>query len=112
MQSDILQYNQEVPWQQAGEGIKRQIFGFDDKVMMVKVQFEKGAIGLLHSHHHTQLTYVESGIFEFAIGDEKKIVKKGDGLYIPPNVEHGCKCVDAGLLIDVFSPARQDFLGT
>jgi quercetin dioxygenase-like cupin family protein len=108
--SDILQYNQEIAWQQAGNGIKRQVFGYDEKVMMVKVQFEKNAIGTLHSHPHTQLTYIESGIFEFTIGDDKKLVKKGDGLYIPSNIEHGCVCIEPGLLIDVFSPYREDFI--
>jgi quercetin dioxygenase-like cupin family protein len=110
IQSSVLQYNQEVPWEKAGDGIKRQVFGYDEKVMLVKVQFEKDAVGTLHSHPHTQVTYVESGVFEFTIGDEKKMVKKGDGLYITPNIVHGCVCIEPGLLIDVFSPYREDFI--
>jgi quercetin dioxygenase-like cupin family protein len=112
IQSNILQYNQEIPWEDAGPGIQRQVFGYDERVMLVKVKFEKDAVGTLHNHHHTQVTYIESGIFEFTIGDEKKLVKKGDGLYIPPNIMHGCTCIEAGLLIDVFSPYREDFIKT
>ena len=37
---------------------------YDDRVMLVKVDFETGAIGSLHKHYHTQISYVESGSFE------------------------------------------------
>jgi len=109
-QSHVFQANNEIKWETAGTGIQRQVFGYDDKIMLVKVKFEKGAVGSLHQHFHSQATYVESGVFELTIGDEKKILKKGDGYYVPPNVIHGCICIEPGLLIDVFSPLRQDFL--
>ncbi|EJG0469284.1 TPA: cupin domain-containing protein, partial [Vibrio parahaemolyticus] len=72
--------------------------------------FEEGAIGAMHSHPHEQLTYVLSGEFEFTIGDEKKIVKTGDTMYKEPNIEHGCVCLKAGVLIDTFTPMRKDFV--
>ena len=54
---------------------------------------------------------VESGKFEFTVGNEKKIVEAGDGIYMEPDVPHGCICLEAGILIDCFSPTRADFLG-
>jgi len=51
-----------------------------------------------------------SGVFEFQIGDEARLVKAGDGLYMEPNVLHGVKCIEDGMLIDTFSPIREDFL--
>ena len=110
IQSSLFQLSTEVPWEDAAPGITRQVFGYDDRVMLVKVKFEQGAVGSLHEHMHTQVSYVESGIFEMTIGDEKKLVKKGDGFYVPPHVIHGCVCMEAGVLIDVFSPYREDFL--
>ncbi len=62
------------------------------------------------SHPHEQLTYVLSGEFEFTIGDEKKIVKAGDTMYKQPDIEHGCVCLKAGVLIDTFTPMRKDFV--
>ena len=109
-QSQAFQMNAEMQWEDAAPGIRRQVFGYDDKVMLVKVKFEKGAVGSLHEHHHSQATYVESGVFELTIGDEKKVLKTGDGYYVPPHVIHGCICMEAGILIDVFSPLREDFL--
>ena len=64
----------------------------------------------LHQHPHTQCTYVASGCFEVTIGDEKKVLKAGDGYYVAHNLPHGCVCLEAGVLIDTFSPMREDFL--
>ncbi|WP_370576712.1 cupin domain-containing protein [Pedobacter sp. N36a] len=110
MQSELFQIEAEMPWEDLGNGIQRQVFGYNDQVMLVKAKFEPGAIGTLHEHHHTQVTYVDSGIFEITIGTEKKIIKKGDGFYVSPHTLHGCVCIAAGTLIDAFSPAREDFL--
>ncbi len=110
IQSDLFQIEQDIPWEKAGEGVLRQIYGYDEQIMLVKAKFEAGAIGVLHEHYHSQVTYVESGVFEMTIGEEKKIIKKGDGYYIPPHVMHGCVCAEPGMLIDIFSPHREDFL--
>lgn len=100
----------EIPWEPAGEGIKRQILGYDGQLMLVKVAFEKGAVGTAHEHYHSQSTYVVSGVFEFHTEGEKKIVKAGDGIYMAPDAVHGCTCLEAGILIDTFSPMRADFI--
>ena len=108
--SNVFMYENDMEWEPAGEGVTRQIVGYNEDIMMVKVKFEKGGVGTAHTHKHTQVTYVVSGAFEFTIGDEKKVVKAGDALYMEPNVEHGCVCLEAGLLIDSFNPYRDDFL--
>ena len=102
--------NSNIPWEDVDKGMKRKIMAYDDKLMVVKVEFEKGGIGVLHQHYHSQITHVESGIFEVQINGEKKILAAGDAFYIPPNVIHGAVCLEAGILIDVFSPMRKDFI--
>jgi quercetin dioxygenase-like cupin family protein len=101
---------EETQWEVVGEGVRRQIVGFDDRVMMVNVKFEKGAIGSLHNHHHTQVTHITAGTFEVTIEEETRILKKGDSFYIPSNKIHGVVCLEEGILIDVFSPMREDFI--
>jgi quercetin dioxygenase-like cupin family protein len=108
--NSMFQVDKEIPWEAAAPGIQRQVFGYDNNIMLVKVKFEKDAVGAMHEHHHTQVSYVESGAFELTIDGEKKILKQGDGYFVPPNIIHGCKCIEAGVLIDVFTPLREDFL--
>ncbi|MGB8193202.1 MAG: cupin domain-containing protein [Chitinophagaceae bacterium] len=102
--------SREIPWETVGQGMKRKIMAYDDKLMLVRVEFDKGGIGVLHQHYHSQITHVESGIFEVQIDGNKKVLTAGDAYYIPPNVLHGCICQEAGVLIDVFSPMREDFV--
>jgi len=103
-------FGNEIEWETVAEGVQRQIMAYDDRIMLVNVKFDKGGIGQMHEHHHSQVTYVISGQFELTIGDETKIVKGGDAFYIPPHVMHGAICKEAGVLIDVFSPIREDFM--
>lgn len=102
--------NREVAWEPVAAGVKRKIMAFDEKLMLVKVEFEKGGIGSLHRHPHSQITHVESGSFEVEIDGQKKVLDAGDVYYIPSNLLHGCVCLEAGVLIDVFSPMREDFI--
>ena len=97
-------------WEPAGEGVVRQIMGYNDDIMVVKGKFEKGAVGAVRHDIHSQVTYVESGKFEFTINGVKRSVSVGDGLYKEPDAVHGCVCLEPGMLIDCFSPMRADFL--
>lgn len=103
-------YNKDIQLEDLGDGISRKVLAHSDNMMAVEVHFEKGAVGSMHNHPHEQLTYVLSGKFEFTIGDEKKIVEAGDTMCKEPNIEHGCVCLEAGVLIDNFTPMRKDFV--
>ena len=110
IRTDAFYVASENPWETVSEGVKRQITGYDVSIMMVKVDFETGGIGPLHQHYHSQTSYVVSGKFEVSINGEKKILQTGDAFYIAPNILHGAVCLEAGMLIDVFSPIREDFI--
>lgn len=97
-------------WEDLGGGLKRQLLTFDDNLMMVKVAFEAGGVGALHSHPHTQMSYVESGRFTISIDGVDRELAAGDAYYIPPHEIHGAVCLEAGVLIDVFTPMRSDFV--
>jgi len=108
--SELFCIADSIKWEDLGGGVSRKFLGWDNQIMMVKVRFEKGAEGSPHQHFHTQATYCAEGKFEFTIGDKKQVVNAGDGVYIPPNLIHGAICLEEGILIDVFSPVREDFL--
>lgn len=91
-------------------GVTRKILAHSDNLMICELHFQKGAIGKLHEHFHEQCTYIISGKFEFNIGGEKKIISAGDSTYKEPHVIHGAECLEEGVLIDIFTPERKDFL--
>ncbi|PST81863.1 cupin domain-containing protein [Pedobacter yulinensis] len=98
------------PWQPTDPGVRRKIMHHTPELMLVKVQFEQGAVGYLHQHPHLQMSYVAEGIFEVQIGDAKRVLKTGDVFFAPSGRLHGVTCLEAGMLIDVFNPMREDFL--
>lgn len=100
----------EIPWEQAGDGVQRKILGYDRELMLVRVRFVKGAVGYVHKHPHRQVTYIESGLFDVRMGEENRTQGAGDCYFVPPDVEHGVVALEGGVLIDVFAPAREDFL--
>ena len=109
-ESDRFVFSDRAKQEDQGGGIVRQILGYNDALMLSRVVFEGGSIGYTHSHPHAQLAYVESGVFEFTIGAETTTLKKGDCAYVPPEVPHGAVCLEPGVLLDIFSPMREDFL--
>jgi quercetin dioxygenase-like cupin family protein len=100
----------QLKWEEVGAGIRRSIAAYDDQLMVTCVEFQKGAVGVLHRHPHRQITYVQAGSFEVTISNEKKVLRSGDFYHIPPDAEHGVTALEAGLLVDTFAPARLDFL--
>ena len=91
-------------------GVVRRVLAYNKDLMCVENYFEKGAVGALHRHPHTQITYVVSGVFEFEIEGVKKIVKAGDTMLKMNGAEHGCVCLEKGILLDIFNPMREDFV--
>jgi quercetin dioxygenase-like cupin family protein len=110
MKSKTLIQDEDVVWQELGDGIRRKIMAQNEAMMLVKVDFEANAIGTLHHHPHTQASYVSKGKFEITIGAEKSILEAGDVYFVPSGVVHGAVCLEKGELIDVFNPRRDDFL--
>ena len=100
----------DIDWEDLGAGVKRKIMAYDDSLMLVKVAFEKGAVGTIHNHPHLQMSYVAKGSFEVTMADDKKMLNEGDVFFAPSNVFHGVICLEDGLLIDIFNPHREDFV--
>ena len=99
----------ETAWQAAGDGVVRQIMAYDGQIMLVKVKFEKGAVGTVHSHFQSQASVVMSGKFEVEVDGKKQILSAGDSFYVAPEVPHGVICLEAGILIDTFTPVASGF---
>jgi quercetin dioxygenase-like cupin family protein len=99
-----------IQWETVGEGLTRKVLAYDGQIMLVRVNFKKGAIGTQHAHYHSQTSYVVSGKFEVTLGNENTVLVAGDSFYVEPDLIHGAVCLEEGELIDVFSPHRADFI--
>lgn len=99
-----------IAWQPAGPGMRRKILSYDDKMMMVHVEFEAGAVGQPHKHPHHQCAYVVSGVFDVTIDGKTERLRAGDTYLVDGNIVHGAVCVEPGVLVDIFTPMREDFI--
>ena len=103
-------FNRDITGDTTAPGVVRKVLAYCDALMCVENHFETGAVGAMHSHPHTQITYVAAGRFRFTIGDEIREVSKGDTLCKQNGVKHGCTCLEKGILVDFFTPMREDFV--
>ena len=93
-----------------GGGVSRRVLAYTPQLMIVEVNFETGGVGSVHTHPHFQNTYVRSGRFRFNVDGEFVEVGPGDTLAFPSDVPHGTLCLEAGTLLDIFTPMREDFI--
>lgn len=96
--------------QHGGEGVVRRVLAYDEGMMMVENTFVAGARAPMHKHPHLQTAYIAEGVFTFEIDGLGKTVKKGDSVLLPCNVPHAVVCQEAGVVLDVFTPMRDDFV--
>ena len=97
-------------WIELGGGTRRKIRAYNENVMLVEVGFDAGAVGSDHSHPHAQISYVLSGEFTYHIEGEARTMLPGDSIVVDGGRVHGCTCVKAGVLLDIFAPMREDFV--
>ena len=93
-----------------GGGTTRRILSYNEELMAVEVGFETGAVGSVHTHPHTQCSYVLSGRFSYSVEGESVELNPGDSIVVPANLPHGTVCLEKGVLLDVFTPMRKDFI--
>lgn len=106
----MSRYLTRFPSVDAGNGVTRQVMAESPELMVVEFRFVKDGVGTQHSHPHVQSTYVKSGRFEFTIDGESFEVGPGDSFVVPSMAMHGCRAIESGVLVDTFTPRRDDFL--
>lgn len=91
-------------------GITRRILARGGTMMGVEATFEKGAVGSVHKHPHEQVSYIVSGAVEYEADGVKYQLKAGDSYYVEPNLPHGAVALEDTVILDIFTPQREDFL--
>jgi quercetin dioxygenase-like cupin family protein len=99
-----------IPTERIAEGIDRQMI-WGERVMVCRLRLEPRIVTAVHSHAHEQVTLVERGRVQFFVDGQPRIASAGDVLVFPPHCEHGATMLDEEVvLVDIFSPLRDDFL--
>ncbi len=100
----------DVAVEQPAEGIERRMV-WGRQLMVCRLRFAPRVVTAVHTHPHEQITLVESGRVLFTLDGEERVASAGDVLHFPPNVLHGATMLeDEVVLVDIFSPVREDFL--
>jgi quercetin dioxygenase-like cupin family protein len=92
-----------------GENIKRRMI-VGTKEMLVRWEFLKGAVAARHSHPHEQIVVMVHGKLRLIVGEAETIMRSEDIVVIPPNIPHEAYALEDTVVIDIFSPPREDFL--
>lgn len=108
--SDHYTLPEDLTWTETSPGNRRAVLSHRPEVMLVAFRFDEGAVGALHSHPHTQVSYVAEGAFDVTIDGVTTTLTAGSSFIVAPNLVHGVVARKEGLLIDTFTPRRDDFL--
>lgn len=94
-----------------GGGVTRKVLSWSKNLMIVELRFPKGAVGTKHAHPHEQIGYIVSGSLVYQEeGSEDRVLRTGDSYHVAPNAVHGVEILEDTVLLDVFTPMREDFL--
>lgn len=93
-----------------GEGAYRKILSYSDNLMVCEIRLQKGSVTPIHTHPHEQSTYVVSGRCIGRIGGEEQLLQSGDTMLSRKNEPHGLTALEDSVILDIFTPARTDFL--
>jgi quercetin dioxygenase-like cupin family protein len=92
------------------EGIELATLVHGEKTLMGQFSIAKGAAIPAHSHPHEQTGIMLSGKLRFTVDGQVMDVVSGDSWCLPGGVEHSAEALDDSVIIEVFSPVREDYL--
>lgn len=90
-------------------GVVRRTLTAGDRLMLVEVAMDEGAVVPTHTHPHEQTGYLISGRLRFDLAGESRELSPGDSWLVPGGVPHQATALDASLLVDIFSPPREEY---
>lgn len=90
-------------------GVWRRTLSWGERLMVVQVTLEEGAVVPAHRHPHEQITYVVEGKLSMEVEGRIYVLVSGDSLLFPADVEHGATALERTLVVDTFSPPREEY---
>ena len=91
-------------------GLKRRVLAYNEKLFLAEHEMAKGWVGTVHSHVHDQIVYLVRGHLKVSCQGTTFELRAGDTFVVRGGVEHGASALEESLVIDVFTPFREDYL--
>jgi quercetin dioxygenase-like cupin family protein len=91
-------------------GVRLKTLVHGERTILTEVRFAGGAVVPVHAHPHEQTGYVVAGALRFTVDGEERVVRPGDSWNLPSAVPHGAVALEDSVVVEVFSPPREDYL--
>jgi quercetin dioxygenase-like cupin family protein len=91
-------------------GVRLKSLVHGERTHLTEVRFVSGAVVPEHRHPHEQTGYLISGSLRFFGAGDDTVVRPGDCWSFPSGVPHGAEALEDSVVIEVFSPIREDYL--
>ena len=91
-------------------GLTRRVLAYNDKLFLAEHRMAKAWAGALHSHPHDQVVYIVRGHLRVNCLDKTFELRAGDTFVVRGGVQHGASAIEESLVIDVFTPCREDYI--
>ena len=91
-------------------GLTRRVLAYNDKLFLAEHQMVKGWAGEMHSHPHDQVVYMVRGHLKVNCLGKTFELRAGDTFVVRGGVQHGASAIEESLVIDVFTPCREDYI--
>jgi quercetin dioxygenase-like cupin family protein len=92
------------------QGLLRRVGCYNDKLFLAEHRMQKGWTGARHQHPHEQIVYIVSGHLKVTVGTDTFSAHAGDSFVVRGGVEHQAEALEESVVIDVFTPCREDYL--
>jgi len=99
----------DVPAEQINPSINRR-FITADTVTVARFELRRGGLVPMHSHGNEQVSMVMSGALKFRVGGQETVVRAGEVIQLPGGLPHEVEVLEDAVVVDVFSPVRQDWI--
>lgn len=91
-------------------GVDFEVLAIGKETMVTKMLYKESDFVPFHKHPNEQNGYVITGRYKLIFENNEYFLSTGDSYSIPANMEHSMEIIEAGEVIDVFTPVRQDYL--
>lgn len=109
LSADTLRHSDDMAMTTPEPGLRRQVMSTSDSLMLIRHRMDAGWIGKLHAHPHEQLVYIVSGSIRLTMQGTSYDLRTGDSILVPGHIEHEASASEASEVLDVFTPAREDY---